>query len=152
MFDYAESPISTQRRFCISELTSNVPYAVRSTLQNVGKKIRIISVVCKTRAKTNKPRRCYIYRIKYTLYSVGAYFCRGSCCGVLSDSRSKRSRSKQNKNCDNEQISRQQWLIVHNYQISNLCACRFAQIIGVYLELQAAHTCTHVNEIKILTS
>ena len=43
MFDYAESPISTQRRllslfrdfqFSISELTSNVPYAVRSTFRN----------------------------------------------------------------------------------------------------------------------
>ena len=34
MFDYAESPIRTQRRFRISELTSNVPYAVRSTLRN----------------------------------------------------------------------------------------------------------------------
>jgi hypothetical protein len=36
MFDYAESPITSQRRllslFRISELTSNVPYAVRSTL------------------------------------------------------------------------------------------------------------------------
>ncbi len=37
MFDYAESPISTQMRFRISELTSNVPYAVRSTLRNDGK-------------------------------------------------------------------------------------------------------------------
>ena len=34
MFNCAESPISTQRRFRISELTSNVPYAVRSTLRN----------------------------------------------------------------------------------------------------------------------
>ena len=51
MFDYAESPISTQRRFRISELTSNVPYAVRSTLRNDGKgDFRINSVVCKTTA------------------------------------------------------------------------------------------------------
>ncbi len=53
MFDYAESPISTQMRFRISELTSNVPYAVRSTLRNDGKglaKKSEFSVVCKTRA------------------------------------------------------------------------------------------------------
>ena len=37
MFNCAESPISTQRRFRISELTSNVPYAVRSTLRNDSK-------------------------------------------------------------------------------------------------------------------
>ena len=61
MFDYAESPLCTNGRFRISELTSNVPYAVRSTLRNDGKglakKIRIISVVYKTRAKLN----CIIY-------------------------------------------------------------------------------------------
>ena len=39
------------RRFRISELTSNVPYAVRSTLRNDGKgDFRINSVVCKTTA------------------------------------------------------------------------------------------------------
>ena len=55
MFDYAESPISTQRRFRISELTSNVPYAVRSTLRNDGKgDFRINSVVCKTTAIKKK--------------------------------------------------------------------------------------------------
>ncbi len=34
LFNYAKSPISTKRRFRISELTSNVPYAVRSVLRN----------------------------------------------------------------------------------------------------------------------
>ena len=32
MFDYAESPRSIQRRFRINELTSIVPFAVRSVL------------------------------------------------------------------------------------------------------------------------
>ncbi len=36
MFDYAESPLCPAGRFRISELTSNVPYAVRSTLRNDG--------------------------------------------------------------------------------------------------------------------
>ncbi len=50
MFDYAESPLCTIWRFRINELTSNVPFAVRSVLRNdnVEAKIRIISVVCKT--------------------------------------------------------------------------------------------------------
>ncbi len=34
LFNYAKSPISTKRRFRINELTSNVPYAVRSVLRN----------------------------------------------------------------------------------------------------------------------
>ena len=38
MFDYAKSPNIIQWRFRISELTSNVPYAVRSTLRNDEKK------------------------------------------------------------------------------------------------------------------
>ena len=53
MFDYAESPLCTNGRFRISELTSNVSYAVRSTLRNDGKgvaKKSEFSVVCKTRA------------------------------------------------------------------------------------------------------
>ena len=37
MFDYAESPISTQRRFRTDRLTSNVPYAVRFVLRNDSK-------------------------------------------------------------------------------------------------------------------
>ena len=38
MFDYAESPLCPAGRFRISELTSNVPYAVRSTLRNDSRK------------------------------------------------------------------------------------------------------------------
>ena len=34
MFDYAESPLCTNVRFRINELTSNVPFAVRSVLRN----------------------------------------------------------------------------------------------------------------------
>ncbi len=34
MFDYAESPLCTNGRFRINELTSNVPFAVRSVLRN----------------------------------------------------------------------------------------------------------------------
>ena len=41
--------------------------------------------------------RLYIYRKTDAFLSVGAYFCRVSCCDVLSDSRSKLSRSKQTK-------------------------------------------------------
>ncbi|MBQ1719406.1 MAG: hypothetical protein II027_02035, partial [Bacteroidales bacterium] len=39
MFDYAESHLCTIGRFRINELTSNVPFAVRSVLRNDYKNI-----------------------------------------------------------------------------------------------------------------
>ena len=44
MFDYAESPMCTNGRFRISELTSNVPYAVRSTLRNDGEWVIMLKI------------------------------------------------------------------------------------------------------------